>query len=318
MKNNVYDMSGEKLDMVKLMETVDLMQEVISRRVEIIRYINDNMDRITNILNPSIPPKTYTTFHTDFANPYEYPMYDIHIMPDMYIVYALNVCLKAFIVVNKFEASNNSLELNAKYWLLICILDIIISSDYKRITFDNDVKNIREKRNESMLSALRNKAIYPEGLEPLTDNDLKYLKNEWYETSNEFYEDTYKIKNSKDIIIPTLKPIIDNDEELFYLYDNYDNAENIQITFIYDTDRFSIINLKSQNTMCSIKTFLSNWFTNYSLFVSLCKLGARDMLYKPKTEFSINSDPNNIKITIKLYYKSIIGKYQDDSTGELL
>ena len=286
------------------------LEKVHDRNSEIIDYSKVIADRIENNLNPIVVPKIYHSISLDNANanPYESPMHNIILEPNVSFLYIMNVAITSYSVKYKFEASKNSVELNMKYWLLIAILDIYILSDYRRLKDENyNIENIKISKNNTLLLQLKDKNNYPEDLELLTDNDLDYLNKYWCKTGP-YNDSNLKVKNTKDVALTFIMSILDVDDGM-YINRTFDNVDNIQFIskIDYPNAKIEILNLKTDGELCSIKDFVNQIYSKFNIYLLLIKLTKNDYNFSPYIKYTIdNSKPNSIRIIFDLECKKYI------------
>ena len=295
-------------ELTKVTELQEWLKKVHDRSSKIIDYSNVIEDRIENNLNPIVVPKIYHSIGLDNANPYDSPMHDIILEPNVSFLYIMNVAIKSYLVKYKFEASKNSEELNMKYWLLIAILDIYILSDYRRLKDENyNVENIRISRNNTLLLQLKDKDNYPEDLELLTENDLDYLNKYWYKTGP-YNAVNLKVKDAKDVALTFIMSRLDVDDGM-YINRTFDDVDNIQFIskIDYPDVKIEILNLKIDGKLCSIKDFVDQIYSKFNVYLLLLKLTKNDYNFNPYIKYTIdNSKPNSIRIIFDLEYKKYI------------
>lgn len=298
-------------ELTKATELQEWLKKVHDRSLEIIDYSKVIADRIENNLDPIIVPKIYHSIGLDNANPYDSPMHDIILEPNVSFLYIMNIAIRSYLAKYKFEASKDSEELNMKYWLLIAKLDIYILSDYRRLKDENyNIENIRISRNNNLLLQLKDKNNYPEDLELLTENDLDYLNKYWYKTGP-YNAANLKVKNTKDVTLTFIMSRLDVDDGM-YINRTFDDVDNIQIIskIDYPNTKIEILNLKTDGELCSIKDFVDQIYSKFNVYLLLLKLTKNDYNFSPYIKYTIdNSKSNSIRIIFDLECK----KYIDES-----
>ena len=314
--SNIVKLFKDTDELTKATELQEWLKKVYDRSSEIIDYSKTIADRIENTIDPIIIPKIYHSIGLDNANPYDSPMHNIILEPNVNFLYIMNVAITSYLIKYKFESSRNSDKLNLKYWLLIAILDIYISSDYRRLKDENyNVENSRISRNNELLLQLKDKNNYPEDLELLTDNDLDYLNKHWYKSGlcNPEY---VKVQNTKDVALTFIMSRLDVDNGM-YISRTFDDVDNIQ--FIskvdYPNAKIEILNLKTDGELCSIKDFVDQIYSKFNIYLLLIKLTKKDYNFSPYIKYTIDNctKPNSIRIIFNLECKKYIDEIKNNS-----
>ena len=314
--SNIVKLFKDTDELTKATELQEWLKKVYDRSSEIIDYSKTIADRIENTIDPIIIPKIYHSIGLDNANPYDSSMHNIILEPNVNFLYIMNVAITSYLIKYKFESSRNSDKLNLKYWLLIAILDIYISSDYRRLKDENyNIENIKISRNNELLLQLKDKNNYPEDLELLTDNDLDYLNKYWCKTGP--YNDTnLKVQNTKDVALTFIMSRLDVDDGM-YISRTFDDVDNIQFIskIDYPNAKIEILNLKTDGELCSIKDFVDQIYSKFNIYLLLIKLTKKDYNFSPYIKYTIDNTtkPNSIRIIFNLECKKYIDEIKKNS-----